>query len=143
MFLGNYITQLGSGNRVAVPKRFRTQLGETFIVAKWYEKCLVIISTESWSELLQKLTGGQSIPTAAVRDTHRFIMGSAFELTADAQGRFVIPENLKAFADLKDEVVFLGLGDRVEVWDKKEWTARESYIGEHAAALLESLADEK
>lgn len=143
MILGNYVTQLGSGNRVAVPKRFRSQLGESFIVAKWYEKCLVIISETSWSELLQKLTGDQRVPTAAVRDTNRFIMGSAFEVVPDGQGRFVIPDALKKFAGLTDEVVFLGLGDRVEVWDKKEWESRESFIGEHAAALLESLADEK
>lgn len=142
MLLGNYTTQLSSGNRIAVPKKFRSQLGDSFIVAKWYEKCLVLITESSWSDLLQKLTGTQSVPTGAVRDTHRFIMGSAYEVAPDSQGRFVVPDLLKKFADIKNEVVFLGLGDRVEVWDKKEWEAREDFIGEHAAALLEKLADE-
>lgn len=137
MFLGNYTSNLTTGKRVAVPKKFRNLLSDEFVVAKWYEKCLVVISTTKWEELLKRLTGENSSLVAAVRDTDRFIMGSAYEIKVDSQGRFVIPDSLMKFAGITEEVVFLGLGDRVEVWDKKEWEARESYLSENAALLLE------
>ena len=142
MFLGNYTSNITNGKRLAIPKKFRNILGKQFIVAKWYEKCLVVIEEEKWSELMEKLTGGQNTLTGAVRDTDRFIMGSAYEVDVDSQGRFVVPDSLMKFAGITDEVVFLGLGDRIEAWDKKEWEARESYIAENAAALLEK-ANEK
>ncbi len=143
MLLGNYISQLGSGKRVAVPKKFRSQLGDSCIVAKWYDKCLVLLSEEAWSELLQRLTVTQNIPTAAVRDTMRFVMGSAFEVSFDSQGRFVLPDTLLGYAGIKDEVMFLGLGSRIEIWDKSEWETKEQNISENAGALLEQLADGK
>jgi len=70
-------------------------------------------------------------------------MGSAYEVSPDAQGRVVLPDSLLNYAGITGEVVFLGLGSRVEVWDKKEWETKESFIGENAAALLEQMADGK
>lgn len=143
MLLGNYSSTITGGRRIAVPKKFRASLGDRFIVAKWYEKCLVVISVSQWEELLLKLTGGEARLTNAVRDTDRFIMGSAFEVEVDSQGRFVIPDSLATFAGLTQETVFLGLGSRVELWDKSEWEKRETYIAENASALLEGMADGK
>jgi MraZ protein len=126
-----------------VPKKFRAELGKTCIVAKWYDKCLVLLSEEAWSELLQRLTVTETIPTAAVRDTLRFVMGSAFEVSFDSQGRFVLPDSLYSYAGIKNEVIFLGLGERIEIWDKAEWSAKEQYIADNAGNLLEQLANDK
>lgn len=141
MLIGNYSTKLSTANRVAVPNSFRKELGKTFIIAKWYENCLVVVSSESWKELLKRITGQVQFVTQSVRDTDRFILGSAFELTTDAQGRTVLPKQLIEFAKLHDEVVFIGLGDRVEVWSKTEWEEREKYVSENAAQLLETIAN--
>ena len=141
MLIGNYSTKLSQANRVAVPNSFRKELGKTFVVAKWYENCLVLVSSASWSELLKRITGGTLFVTQSVRDTDRFILGSAYELTTDGQGRTVLPKSLVEFAKLHDEVIFIGLGDRVEVWDKEEWEKREQYVAENAAALLENIAN--
>ena len=140
MLLGNYSTKISSGHRVAVPNNFRKEVGITFVIAKWYEKCLVLVSSERWNELLKRITGETQFVTQSVRDTDRFILGSAFELSTDAQGRVVLPASLVQFAGFQDEVVFIGLGDRVEIWDKAEWDKREAYISEHATELLEQIA---
>ena len=140
MLLGNYSSKISPSNRIAVPNLFRKDLGNSFIVAKWYETCLVLVSNQRWEELLQRITGKSRVVTQSVRDTDRFILGSAFEISTDAQGRVVLPATLVSFAQLKDEVVFLGLGDRVEIWSKSVWEERESYIAKHAAELLEKIA---
>jgi MraZ protein len=140
MVIGSYTSNLTENRRVAIPKRFREEIGEKFIVAKWYENCLVLVSAESWQELLNKLTGKSEIITASVRDTDRFIMGSAYELDADSQGRVVLPVPLVKYAGLTQEVLFIGLGDRIEIWDKGKWFKREEFISDHASELVERLA---
>lgn len=139
MLIGQFTTLLTSKRRIAVPQHLRKQLGSKLIVARWYEKCLVLVSQESWQALLQRLTGKVEIITAPVRDTDRFIMGAAFELEADGQGRILLPESLVAFAALEKEVIFIGLGDRVEIWNKNVWQAKEKYLSAHAAELVEKL----
>ncbi len=140
MFIGQYEAVLGEKNRIAIPKKFRNELGEKFIIAKWYEGCLVLVSGKYWSALLEKLRGRSKIITLPVRDTDRFILGSAYEVEPDSQGRVVLPEKLVKYASLKNEVSFLGLGDRIEIWDKVLWEKREKFISENAEKLVEKLA---
>lgn len=140
MLLGHYITRLTTKGRTSIPAKFRKEIGNRAIVARWYEGCLVVVGIEEWKALLDKLTGKADIITQPVRDTDRFILGSAFEIRLDNQGRFVLPRVLREYASLSDEVVFVGLGDRVEVWSKKSWEDREKYIQEHAGKMIEDLA---
>ena len=140
MLIGNFESKLTENRRIAVPKIFRHKIGNKFIVARWYENCLVLIGKDKWEELVTKLTGKSDILTAPVRDTDRFILGSAFEVEADTQGRIVLPENLVLYAGLSHKVVFLGLGNRVEIWDKNAWQKRESFVAQNAAQILEKIA---
>ena len=75
-----------------------------------------------------------------VRDIERFILGSAFEVVADGQGRIVIPEILVSFAGLNKELVFLGLGDRAEIWSKEVWEKKAEEIGSSTREFIENLA---
>jgi MraZ protein len=142
MLVGQYETKLSAKRRVAIPYKIRKELGKGIIIARWYEGCLVMIGEEGWSELSYKLTKTAMFVTQPVRDTDRFILGSAFEVIPDAQGRVVLPQNLATYAKMKDEVVFVGLGKRVEIWDKDMWTKREAYIAENAAEYIEKIAKE-
>lgn len=121
---------------MAIPKTLRQQLGKRIVVARWYEGCLVLVSQAGWSDLMKRVTTGVDFVTAPVRDTDRFIMGSAFEVEPDDQGRVVIPQYLADYAKLATNVVFLGLGDRVEIWSKPLWDAREKYVTQNADELL-------
>lgn len=143
MLIGHYFVNLTLKGRSSLPKKFREEVGNNLIIARWYEGCLVIVGQEKWSELLGKLTGRSEIITEPVRDTDRFILGSAFEVNLDQQGRFVIPKVLRNFAKLRQDLVFLGLGDRVEIWNTELWRERETYLVEHAGALVEKLANYK
>ena len=106
MLIGHYFVRLTEKNRTAFPKKFRELIGESAIIAKWYEACLVVVSKKNWNDVLSKLTGKSQIYTKPVRETDRFILGSAFEVSLDKQGRFVIPRVLKEYADLSEKIVF-------------------------------------
>lgn len=140
MLIGTYVSSISFKRRVAIPKKFRIELGINPVLAKWYEGCLVLVSKGNWNALLKRLTGQQVVISQAVRDTDRFILASAYELEPDEQGRVIIPANIVAYANLTEEAVFLGLGDRVEIWDKKAWEKREEYVAKEAAGLVEKMA---
>lgn len=142
ILLGQYSVKLTDKGRLALPSKFKKILGTQVIVAKWYEGCIVVVNANEWGALLNKLTGKEKHITASVRDTDRFILGSAFEVELDAQGRFVVPKVLLNYAGVEKEAVFLGLGDRVEIWDKGAWREKEKEIQESASALIEKIADD-
>lgn len=126
-----------------MPVQFRPDLGETYILAKWYEGCLVLVELKAWRALWQRLTGGEARVVSQIRETERFILASAYSVKPDEQGRIVIPEELVTFAGLGEEVAFLGVGDRVEIWDKGRWEGKEKVLREEAAKLIDDLANER
>lgn len=123
-----------------MPKKIRQELGDEMVIAKWYENCLVLVSSENWQKLIRRLTGERGLITSPVRDIDRFIFGSAFEVELDSQGRFVLPEDLINYAEIASEVVFVGLGDRVEVWPAKKWKELEEDAEEKASESIDELA---
>jgi MraZ protein len=140
MLIGSYLGSLGEKRRVAVPKKFLDELGETPILAKWYEDCLLLVGQDFWEKLLGRLTGGNRIVSFGVRDIERFILGSAFEVEPDGQGRIIIPEILAYYANLTRDLVFTGLGDRVEIWDKGIWDKKAGDLAKSTKAYIEDIS---
>ena len=140
MLLGQYSSNLSKKRRVAIPKKFREILGARFIVTKWYEGSLVLVSMDSWNKLLSRVIKETELVIEPVRDTERFLLGSAYELVPDDQGRVIIPETLAMYAVLTESVRFVGLGDRVELWSGDKWEKREKYLNENANKILEELS---
>lgn len=109
-------------------------------MTRGYEKCLLVIGDKNWQELLSSVAEGPFV-SRAVRDTTRFLLGNAFEVELDGQGRFVLPEVLRLYAEVKEEAVFLGLGRWVEVWSSAQWSKRQRYLDEEGGKLAERLAE--
>jgi MraZ protein len=140
MFLGTYLVSVTSGKRVVIPSIFRESLGDLLILAKWYEECLVLVSKSSLNTLLTRVTGGEGTIINPIRQTEHFIFSSAFEVVPDDQGRVVIPDRLVTYARLGDQVYFLGVGDRIEIWNKEIWDEKEKLVAKEAPAYIEELA---
>jgi len=140
MLIGSYLGNLSSARRVAVPKKFLNELGNKPILGKWYENCLILVSQEFWQRLLGRLTGGLKVIGLGVRDIERFILGSAFETEPDAQGRIVIPQLLAEYASLESDLVFVGLGDRVEIWPKEAWDRKATELAGTTKEYIEELS---
>lgn len=141
MLLGTYSAKFASGHRIAIPSQLRKELGNVYILARWYEGCLVLVGKDYWSALYKRLTGGRDIIVTPIRDTERFILGSAYEVTPDDQGRIVIPERLVNYSNLKEDVYFIGLGEKAEIWDKTAWEQKEMEVVKEAAGYIENLAN--
>lgn len=141
MIIGQFRSKLTDKDRISIPKKFRDEMGPELIVAKWYENCLVLVSKEIWTHFKKRLGIDSKLVIEGIRDIDRFILGSAFEIDFDKQGRFVLPDALMIYAEIKDEVVFLGLEDRVEIWSVLKWEVKEEEAEEKAKIALEKIAE--
>ncbi len=142
MLIGQYTSKLTDKDRISVPVKYREELGEELIIAKWYENSLVLVNKNNWEILIKRLIGAKGLIIEPVRDIDRFILGSAFELKLDKQGRLSLPEILIKFAQVKSEVVFVGLGDRVEIYSSENWREIEEGAQKKASEAVERIAKE-
>ncbi len=138
MLIGEYDGKLTDKNRLAIPKRFRDEFSEGLVLSRGYEGCLILLDSSRWS-LLENLIALKPVLSLSVRDTKRFILGGAYELELDSQGRFVLPNNLKSFAKIEDEVIFVGIKDWVEVWARTTWEAKLASLTLAAPDIAEHL----
>lgn len=131
---------MSAARRVAVPKKFLVELGEKPILAKWYEDCLILVSSGFWQKLFVRLTGGEKSMPLGVREIERFILGSAYETEPDEQGRIVLPEILANYAKLGSDIIFVGLMDRVELWPKESWDEKSKDLAKTTKEYIENVS---
>jgi MraZ protein len=139
MIIGEYHQSIGDKNRIAFPKKFREEIGNKLIITKSYEGCLLILSPAQWEEMIGDSVSGPFV-SGLIRDTSRFLLGSASEIDLDAQGRFVIPAYLKEYAGMKENGIFLGLGKWVELWDSQMWEEKKKDVEDRSSEVGEKLA---
>lgn len=139
MLLGRYSGRVTDKDRVALPAKLRAEIGEKIVITQGYEKSLILVAESSWRELI-KGAGQKPFTVGAKRDTTRFLLGSASSLVLDKQGRFVLPSYLKAHAQITDEVIFLGLGTYIELWDEKRWSEYQNYLNLNIEDISERLS---
>lgn len=120
MLIGEYIHQLDAKGRLIMPSKIKVDIGERFILSKGLDGCLFAYSQTEWLKFEDKL---KSLPLsdANARNFVRFFLSGATECEIDKQGRFLIPNNLRECAKLEKEVVIIGVGTRLEIWDKVTW----------------------
>jgi MraZ protein len=134
MFLGEYKPNITEGSRLALPKKLRDQItGDEIILSKGFEKCIFIYDREDWVVEAQKNVENP-ISDSKTRDLKRYMYSGSTEASIDTQGRIVIPNNLKEYADLDKSSVVIGAGDHIEIWSPDNWKVRlEKISGELSA----------
>lgn len=120
MLIGQYKHTIDSKKRLALPIKFRGELGGKVIVTRGIENCLVVYTEKEWEIMSQKL-GNLPVSQIEARSFARIILSGATEVMLDKLGRMLIPDYLKEYADLKKSVVICGLSNRLEVWDEQKW----------------------
>ncbi len=122
MLIGQYKHTIDIKKRLALPIKFRGELGNKVIVTKGVENCLVIYTEKEWEVMSQKL-GNLPVSQSEARSFARHLLASAMEVSLDKLGRILIPDYLKEYANLKKNIVICGLSNRLEVWDEQKWGA--------------------
>ncbi len=138
MFIGEYNFNLDNSHRLNIPTSFKKYLEETLVIAKGFEKCLYLYNVSDWQVLSEKINN-LSITKALNRKFSRGLNSGAYEAEVDAKGRILISQLLLDYAGLDKECVIIGVGNRIEIWDKKEWDKYNSDNDNVLATLGEEL----
>ena len=120
MLIGEYEHSLDAKGRLIMPSKLREDMGEKFIITKGLDGCLFGFSKNEWQNFEEKL---KTLPLTNknARDFVRFFLSGAIECEIDRQGRFLIASNLRDYANMEKDVVIIGVGTRLEIWDRKKW----------------------
>ena len=127
MLMGEFEHTLDTKGRISMPAKLRKDMGDTFILTKGLDGCLFAFSCEEWLNFETKL---KSLPISDknARNFVRFFLAGATECEIDKQGRFLIPSNLRQASKLEKEAVIIGVGTRLEIWDKTTWKSKDEEI---------------
>lgn len=121
-----------------MPAKLREELGERFTVTKGLDGCLAVYPEKEWEALedrIRSLGNGEK-----ARRVKRYYFANAFDAQLDAQGRILIPANLREFADLQKDVVVIGQLDHAEIWNSEKWRVyNEAIDAESVAADVEDM----
>jgi MraZ protein len=139
MIIGEYRSTVGDKKRVSLPKKFRDELGEEIILTRGYEDSLILVNKQMWEKVASEVVNGSFI-NKNIRDTNRFLVGGAVEIITDRLGRFVIPEALLEHAGLKKDVVFIGLINWIEVWDRDKWEEKLKFLKENGEDIANEIS---
>ena len=120
MLIGQYEHTIDNKKRLALPAKFRGELGDKVIITKGIESCLVVYTEKEFKIMSEKLSN-LTISQSEARSFTRIMLAGAMEVGLDKLGRVLIPDYLKKYAGLKKDVVICGLSNRVEIWDSEEW----------------------
>lgn len=124
MFYGEYLHSIDRKGRLILPARFReaakAHFIEKFFVTRGLDKCLFMFSEEEWRTQESKF---KAIPFTKqeARTFNRLYFSGAVEVISDKQGRILIPQYLKDFAQIKKDVMIVGVSNRIEIWAKDKW----------------------
>jgi len=139
MLIGQYDGKVGEKSRVAFPKKFREILGDKLIITQGFEGSLIVVSEAGWKQLLEG-TENKPFTSSSARETQRFLLGGATFIELDDKGRFVLPEYLRRYGQIADEVIFLGISKYVELWDKERWDEYQKKLARNISTIAEKLS---
>ena len=126
MFYGEYEHTIDRKGRVIVPAKFRQALkaheATTLFLTRGLDGCLFLFAEAEWRTMENRF---RQIPVtkAEGRKFNRLFFSGATEVAVDGLGRLLVPRTLKEFAQIKQDVVIVGVSTRMEIWAKEKWQA--------------------
>lgn len=124
MFYGEFEHSLDKKSRVIIPAKFREAFKDNFVekffITRGLDGCLFLFTAEEWKKQEQKFKSLSFTKTEA-RKFNRLFFSGASEIVCDNQGRVLIPQYLKEFAQIQKDVVIIGVSNRIEIWSKDRW----------------------
>ena len=127
MFFGSFAHSLDEKGRLMIPRKMREELGFKVYIMKGFDGSLSIYTVERYQKLVEefnKLPFNQQ----RNRDYLRVQFASTYEMDVDKLGRLQLPTALLNKFNISRNVIVLGIGDHIELWDAKKYEEYESGI---------------
>ena len=129
MFLNQYHHFFDDKSRLTIPAKFRDQTAEGITVVQGLERNLMVLPQPEFKILYDRLMA-MNLADPEARLLRQIILGNAMPVTPDGSGRILLSQNLRDYAELKTEVVFVGQGDYFEIWAPEPWQKKQDQIND-------------
>ena len=131
---GKFNHGLDAKGRMTVPSQLRKELGEVCYIVRGPKAYLNVYSAEGWEKFCARFEGQTQSKSG---DLLRFLFVNAATCEIDAQGRILIPAELRAYAGIDRSVTVVGVPGRVELWDTERYQAAEdAYFAQKTMAEI-------
>lgn len=140
MFIGEYSHNIDDKGRMAVPVKFRRELSKGAVVTRGLDSCLFLYTKTEWEKLAKKLAA-LPISQSNSRAFSRLMLAGAMDAELDKQGRIILPEYLRGFAQIKKSVIIAGLYNRLEIWDEELWNKYKSQTEAESGIIAEKMGE--
>ena len=124
VFRGLNKINLDSKGRISIPSNYREILTKKvikrLICTIDVDNCLLLYPYKNWEKIEKNLMELPSLDRAS-RNLQRLLIGHAVEIEIDSSSRILIPRELRDFATLEKEAMFVGQGNKFELWNYKKW----------------------
>ena len=119
-FTSEFESKLDTKGRLVLPARIKAQLpsgeGEELVIRRGFEPCLILYPMVEFKKVFSKISGLSEFNEEYRKLQRNFFSGTA-TVELDANGRFVIPRNMLSYAQLEKDLILIGMGNKVEVWN--------------------------
>lgn len=135
-FRGTFDHTLDAKSRLTVPARYRAPLADGVVLAMPVDQqpCVGVWRPEDYERYTERALAELPPLSSKLAELERFFYGSSQDADLDAAGRIMVPSFLAEHAKLEREVVVVGAGDRLELWNRDRWA-------EHRPTLLGGVAE--
>lgn len=140
MLIGQYSHTIDDKKRLSLPGKWKSVFGKKVVMTRGLDTCVFIYTTKEWTKIAEKLAT-TSMGSKDARDLNRFFLSGATEIDIDSAGRILIPDYLKDFANLEKDIIFAGLFNRAEIWNKQEWDKKQKEVSEKADSVASKLQE--
>jgi MraZ protein len=118
--IGNFDHKLDAKGRLVLPACFREELGPKVVATVIGAQCISVYSEMSWGAVIERLEE-LSLQSSQGDDIQRRILANSYKLEIDSMGRILIPEKLRTFANIVQDVCINGKNKKLEIWDLARW----------------------
>jgi MraZ protein len=139
VFRGTFDHTLDAKNRLTVPSKFRAMLSDGVVIARGIEGCAQIWQPARYEAFVEGALANVNPMTEQARKITRFFGAGSFETDLDAAGRIMVPAKIMQHAKLGKDVVVIGSGHCLEIWDRDTWSAIDDELSVEVHALTEAL----
>lgn len=123
-----------------LPVKFRRDVSSGVVVTRGLDHCLFVYPKAQWQEMAEKLAQ-LPITKKSSRAFARLMLAGAWDAELDSQGRIMLPEYLRQYAQIKKHVVVAGLYNRVEIWDEQAWGEYQAKTESESDDIAENMTE--
>lgn len=141
MFLGEFVHSFDEKGRLTLPAKYREVLAGGVVVTKGIDsESLTVYPRPDWEAFAENIRGLSSTNKNA-RNFKRHIFSSASDIIPDRQGRVLISQVLREYAQLENSAVIIGVDNLLEIWNPERWAEVKAQVESESESIAEAVGD--